>query len=293
MKTYLGCVACVGVLLVACRGETLAVGSAIPNAQTQDATIASTDSGPPGTTFFATDAGVWMATPGEPLSAGPGTTWTGYVGYPLPVGSGILDVSPVTMTLNIASDGAVTGTTYFGGLPLLSPPTDGNIGYALTHLDGVAIQNIDPFDNFPFTIVDGAFDGTQLSFRLEPNELFAQWCLLQTSYPLGYGAYGCLPHDGYGPGPTPPSCALYPPDAASIPVDCNKLELCVGQPVCTCNASGCYVPTSSPATIVFDLTVEGTTATGTVLGIAGVNTEVDVYFLEGDTEPVLEGGIVP
>jgi hypothetical protein len=273
--------------LVACRGDTLAVGAGLADAAGSGTTSA-----------FSADSGIWVATSGSLLSAGPGTRWTGYLeNYTLPSGSDV-----VTMTFNIASDGTVTGTTYFGSPPLLSPPTDPNVGYPLASGGDADSEMIDPIEHFPYTILDGHLDGSRLTFKLEQAEIWAQWCLLQTSYWWqDDGFYSCVPQgaleqiDGGAE-----TCFLPPGDAGPIPMDCSKLSLCYtetgGAPlyvggstisVCACDDAGCNVPATVPENISFDIALTGTSANGTVAGVAGSNVgqTLGVVLRQGDQAP--------
>jgi hypothetical protein len=185
------------------------------------------------------------------------------------------------MTLNLSSDGTVTGQTYFGGLPLLSPPTDPNVGYPLLDAGG-PFETVDPTDHFPFTIQQGHFDGMRLTFTLDQGEIWSQWCALQGEQ--------CLSGDG-AEGQSNGTCWIGEGEAGAAGttiVDCAKLELCWQWDVCMCRDGGCEA--SSVGQMSFDLNLTGPKADGSVVGIFAPGTSnqgqtIGTHFLEGLVGP--------
>jgi hypothetical protein len=193
--------------------------------------------------------------------------WTGHlVNQQFPDGSNTL-----TLTLDFAPGGQVTGTLLLGDGALLQPPTDPNVGYppgnqgVVTYVEG-----------FPYTIFDASWSASVLWFQISEYEVWVQWCSLQTSYfikgndagpqPPAPDSYECLPTGG-----TADSTGCYlqnQGDGGQSPIDCGKLRLCGGfgqDSVCQCSAASC-LGNSSPRRpgAWFHLSLAGTTATGTI-----------------------------
>src|ERR1700722_6887455 len=89
-----------------------------------------------------------VLTVGSGAASGPSapasTTWTGYVeNFQFLSGPDV-----VSMTLQNGSNGAVTGTVRFGPLPLLSPPTNPEVGYPPQ-----TGNQADDIEHFDFTIL--------------------------------------------------------------------------------------------------------------------------------------------
>jgi hypothetical protein len=251
----------------------------------------------------ATDAGsvsrrdAGTSTPFDTGSVAVSGVWIGAIegGPELPSGSTL-----VTMVLTAAGDGTVTGTVRFGTLPLLAPPTDPNIGYP-PPLDngGFKFGRVDNLEHFDFTILGGTIRGTSLTFTIDSNEIFSQWCALQTTtYPVYNGGwedggligYACLPNNGFAD-----DCAddasvfdcCYPPTPGAPPtvvIDCGKLSLCdelFPQTPCSCTASACSVPVPNTGDIAFDLEVTSSGIGGTVAGLSGLmNGNYSQYSLQ-------------
>jgi hypothetical protein len=199
--------------------------------------------------------------------------WIGHlVDQQFPDGSDAL-----TLTLDFAPGGQVTGTLLLGDGALLQPPTDPNVGYPPGNQGVITLV-----EGFPYTILDGVLSDSRLSFQISEYEVWTQWCALQTSYLvqpgndagppsayIGPDIYGCLPIDpsyefGYGP----MGCLFESPDGAFSPIDCGKLNLCGGSGVgvCQCSATGCQVFASANPGPSLDLLLAGTKADGTMSG---------------------------
>src|SRR5262249_54630472 len=133
----------------------------------------------------------------------------------------------------------ISGYVQFGGGPLLSEPTDPNIGYPPS---AKPLSYQDAFEGFAYTILDDHLTETRLQFSIETSELFKKWCELQTAYQWNAETYRCLPNDCTGQ--TETGCVIGCP-GAEVPVDCRKLALCYSN-VCQCSASGCTVAIDAP-----------------------------------------------
>ncbi len=184
----------------------------------------------------------------------------------------------LTMTLDFAANGTVTGSLLLGSGSILQPPTDPNVGYPPGNLGQVVAV-----EGFPYTILDGTSIGPHLTFHVAESEVWTQWCALQTSYPV-------LSFDGgpaYTRGPNFYSCSPSYPNQSlgfdssgcyvdDVPINCGKSNLCM-HGVCQCSATGCQVDTNSGADIALDLDLllPNTRAAGTITGEFGT---YDVRF---------------
>jgi hypothetical protein len=187
----------------------------------------------------------------------------------------------LTMRIDFAPGGNVTGSIVLGDGPLLAPPTDPNVGYPPGNTGVVTLV-----EGFPYTIQYGILTASHVALLFLEYEVWTQWCALQTSYsiptctgnaidcpdagPSGY--YDCVPHDGseFGFGPT--GCGLWDPDAGvELTIDCGKYILCGGNgvTVCQCSATACSMWSSTSPIASLDLVLAGTKATGTLSGLAG------------------------
>jgi hypothetical protein len=209
------------------------------------------------------------------------TVWTGYLeNYHLLSGSDV-----VTLEMQLPQGpGTVTGSVVFGQGPLLAPPTDPNVGFPPITPPKNAIDcgpfryTGDALEYFPFTIEQGAFDGARLTFTLDSNEIFKQWCELQTvifpanSSPPGYW---CAPSSYQGCNCAPSGCSdtsmlstseCYsdPTTGKLVPIECGKMELCVGGSYCTCTSSHCTENVAMARMISFDMQVQSDRADGSV-----------------------------
>jgi hypothetical protein len=195
--------------------------------------------------------------------------WSGHFeNYQLPDGSDAL-----TMTLEFAAGGKVTGSLLLGDGALLQPPSDPSVGYP----PGAQFSLADLVEGFPYTILDGSLSGSHLTFQVAEYEVWTTWCALQTSYltqASDSGAFGsasdvyeCVPAVEKEIGPT--GCFLFDSMTMSMsPIDCGKLALCTSE-TCQCSAIGCQVNPSPNPDIVLDLVLAATTADGTTSGTLG------------------------
>ncbi len=248
------------VALAGCAGHSLDVGS--------------NDAG-----SMATRDSEAMLLPLGPVPDASGATkqvWIGHlVNHQFPDGSAAL-----TMTLDFAPGGQVTGTVLLGDGALLRPPTDPNVGYPPGNQGVVSLV-----EGFPYTILDGTLSGAHLSVQFSEYEVWTQWCALQKPYLVQPGTdagpasdagpdiYDCVPAGA--PGVTvgfgPMGCVMVDSDGASSPLDCGKLRLCggLGPTVCQCSATACRVSTLPTPATSLDLVIARATADGTMTGEFG------------------------
>ena len=200
--------------------------------------------------------------------------WTGYFeSYMLPSGS-----DKIALALDFASDGAVTGAAVLGNLPLLAPATDPEVGYPPAVLDGGPPN---PLEHFAFTLMQGRFDGARLTFGIKLNEVYTRWCEIQkTIYPIYNGGgmhelvgYGCLPNVATMNGTS--GCTWHDDMAnKDVPIDCNKLGLCLSGGPCQCTMTSCAANVMAGNSLTFDIALSRDTAAGTVRGLGGQNVTV-------------------
>jgi len=162
------------------------------------------------------------------------------------------------------SDG-ITGTLTFecpahaencDASPPLQPPTDPNLGYPLdlSPRDQDALRE-NLRSNFPYRVFDGRITAQGFRFWFSNNDVWREWCKLQTSYlvHVGDGAtYTCLADAAT-------TEQLYTdPNRAT-----GKQWLCVADnSVCGCSAEACTVNPYGAARDV-DLVRQGDTLQGT------------------------------
>jgi hypothetical protein len=189
--------------------------------------------------------------------------------------------SRMSMTIDFAPGGLVTGTILLGNGALLAPPTDPNAGYPPGTAGLVTLV-----EGFPYTLQNGTLQASHLTLQFSLDEVWAQWCSIQTPRLATWGmadgnpppppdVYDCLgPLDGAAPngsfsvGPT--GCGYELTDGGTSSVDCAKFMLCgaAGSAVCQCSAAGCRVPESGPIASL-DLVLMITQADGSLSGTFG------------------------
>lgn len=201
--------------------------------------------------------------------------------------------------LTIAADG--TGTVEVGNEALVAPPTDPSVGYPPGSEPALGYDvNTTPISEaFLYPIYNPQVQTSRIQFGLKPNDFYAAWCGIQTSYyiltgwmgsgisdPPGgpdgglvptYG-YSCVPGSGGGSSGTGADQQCYAQSDSvdggytNTPVDCGKFNLCL-EGVCTCTANGCTasptvdlsaLPSGYPAEMDAALDSAGKTLTGTL-----------------------------
>lgn len=198
--------------------------------------------------------------------------------------------------LTVAADG--TGTLQVGNSALLSAPTDPNVGYP----PGVSSLNeaTEPlYEGFLYPIHAPDVQQSRIQIGINPADLWADWCALQTSVPYYETTivndagvsnvvsgqsdagtvtvlYGCAPNlpamGQFSPTGGETNCALDEPDGGSVPIDCGKLFLCNMVGTCICNATSCAIPPLPAGTTAAKYPIEldgaldstGATLTGTL-----------------------------
>ena len=124
----------------------------------------------------------------------------------------------------------------------------------------------------------------RIQFGVNPWDLEAAWCALQTPYPVVNGGiniadggqvqehydYTCLP--GYSAASDGSDCSYADEAGQTHPVSCAKLWLCQGITACACTATGCagrdlsYATSANQYPDEFDAALDrtGRTLTGTL-----------------------------
>jgi hypothetical protein len=203
-------------------------------------------------------------------AASGGQTYIGYLeNYMLLSGS-----DAASLTLSIAADGTVTGQVLFGGLPLLTPPTNPNVSYPPSGNYNVYPGSYqgDVYEHFNFSLEKGTFDPVldRLRFSVDTNEIFAQWCELQTSDICDWDNEGTSEAG---------VCTVGNSMTGQTRVisDCSEYYLCSIFHPCDCSANHCCeIPTTSP--LSFDMQVSGTHIDGSVVGLG--NDPINIHFVQ-------------
>lgn len=198
--------------------------------------------------------------------------WTGHL-----VNQQFLDGSnTLTLTLDFPPGGQVTGTLLLGDGALLQSPTDPNVGYPPgSHGMPTLVEG------FPYTVLNASESFSPWRFQISEDEVWVQWCALQTPYlfkgndaavPPYPDYYECAPPLDGTVGTVVDSTGCYlenHADGGRSLIECEKLELCQAS-VCQCSAAGCRgndSPMRPGAWVV--LSLAGTMATGTMSGDFG------------------------
>lgn len=156
--------------------------------------------------------------------------------------------------------GSITFLCDDGNCDPMGPPppaTDPDIGYPpeLKAMDQHMLRvNILP--RFDYRIFDGRVEGQRFSFWITNNDLWRDWCALQTPYPVendGRLEYYCLPD----PKPFDLSDVPYPEDRSGKEILCAY-----NNSVCACDADACGIDFRGSVRS-FDLVVNGNVIQGT------------------------------
>jgi hypothetical protein len=139
------------------------------------------------------------------------------------------------------------------------PVTDPDIGYPpelnATEQDMLRVNILPRFD---YRIFDGKVGGQRFSFWITNNDLWRDWCALQTPYPVendGRLEYYCLPD----PKPIDPNYYYDPAD-----VNGKELLCALDNSVCACDAEVCGIDFRG-SVHSFDLVVNGDVMQGTYI----------------------------
>jgi hypothetical protein len=192
--------------------------------------------------------------------------------------------------VRLTIDATGQGTLQIGDAALLPTPTDPNVGFP----QGISasVGSVVLVEGFLYPVYAAQVQSDRVQVGLNPGDLEATWCALQTpvastsssgsKLPDAGGTstvYGCLPDWGFTLGTS--NCSIADPDGQSDPVDCDKVYLCDSVHVCDCTASACTTRGQPAGTPVNQYPVEldaaldatGTTLTGT-LNLAGTRVTV-------------------
>ncbi|HLK41358.1 MAG TPA: hypothetical protein VKU41_31625 [Polyangiaceae bacterium] len=237
-----------GIAVFGCRAKILDLGNTIGDGgfTSAAATLASAPrcTNPPPTLPADASAPPPMAQSAAALLG----VWTGYLeAYTFQTGS-----DAVVITFTAAPDGTLVATAAFGKGQAPPPPVNGNEGYpADVYPPGTDTPSSleFPFEGFPYTATELSFDGARLALGVVRNELWRDWCTLQTSYSSESGAAcGCLPNWG-GMGSTDLGGMCFLDDPATgeaVPVACFVFDACAFYAVCSCTSAGCSVDMTQP-----------------------------------------------
>ncbi len=271
-------------LLAGCGGQALGLGP--PDGGTDGAATApvhdaaaQTEAAPAGPSDASSlDAAVLDAS--LPVTSLYGT-WVGYIeSYQFPDGS-----DSAHMTIAPAPGGGLAATVLLGDAPALPPPTNPDIG-PVPGLIGYPYYDagtpLGTGEAVSMTAQSISYDGDTLSLGLTLEEPSAQWCAIQTRI-YGWQAdgggppYGCLPNSPHVDDLQNGCSQTDPSTDASVPVDCEKIGLCLGAGVtgtniCECSATECHVATSElQQDIMIDLQLSAGHLDGDLTGALGTH----------------------
>jgi hypothetical protein len=134
------------------------------------------------------------------------------------------------------------------------------------------LLRVNALEATPYRMLDAVAEGGRLSFEWSNNDLWRDWCTLQTPYPTdvaGRDEHACVADAR--------PCAEVMDQAARLPDDSTEIAAktllcCAGGGVCHCDAQSCDAYLQGALHSV-DLTIEG----DTMRGIATLGT--DAYGL--------------
>jgi hypothetical protein len=159
------------------------------------------------------------------------------------------------------ANGRLCGTvTYIGaGQPAPPPATDPDAGYPPSLDFTMAhVKSVQP--GVTYSIIQGAEADAVRHFRIAPNELWKDWCALQTPVPNA-GSYSCIGGDG-GWSSDGVTCTITNPDGTQEHYPQAKCELCSFPGVCACDSEHCVAADGD--SLLFDLKLNGPQMTGTI-----------------------------
>jgi hypothetical protein len=193
----------------------------------------------------------------QALSSESAGHWTGYVeNFAFPSGADALD-----LTLNVETDGSLSGRMIFGAGTVPAPPTDGTVAWPPNlNLNFILMEGV------AYHVTNVKWTARRLQFQVAEREPWGPWCQLQEPHMWAPGWWECGPNAGFGPGGQG-GCALdYP--SGPVSVDCDWLHLCVQlypEETCACSESGCD---ASPQTsVALDIALRGNDGDGSIGGV--------------------------
>lgn len=166
--------------------------------------------------------------------------------YSFPSGS-----SDITLELELnTSISAVGGSIAFGSgvlpapLPAVAYPPGFSASMALGGSYIAPDVPLPAFEGFSYSLRESVYRTSEdvgptagaIAVGYAPNEIYANWCPLQTPRPLGNGGFDCS-------SPAPPgadvSCSTIDEDGTEEHFDCDLLNLCQARNICDCTETGC------------------------------------------------------
>jgi hypothetical protein len=239
-------------LLVGC-GQSADSRDALPASRAESDACGIPDFGA-STPFPVPDAGH-----GSGDGLGAPQSWTGYIENCKLQWDGS---DAIHLVFGTDTTGHVVGTLKFGNPSLQLPPaTDPNLAYPPGYKVGTLA---DWYEGFDFSLHEGKLSRSRLQFSVDPYELWAGWCSLQ-SPDLGPM---CVPNWGGRMSADSTSCSQNNPTTGeTVVVDCGKFDLCMEQAVCDCSGGACKTATGHGA-IMVDVAFSGDSANGSLVGIA-------------------------
>jgi hypothetical protein len=185
--------------------------------------------------------------------------------------------------VRLTIDASGQGTFEIGNAAPLAAATDPNVGYpsiTQTNTSGTGTAT-SLFEGFRYPIHAATVATDRIQLGVDPNELYAGWCQLQTSYDwtAQNGGYNCVPlPETENFEPSTGVCTLNFSDGTKQTVDCLKWDECFMSSVCACTSGGCVANTAPAGARASQYGVEldgvldtsGTTLTATVTGFGRV-----------------------
>ena len=175
------------------------------------------------------------------------------------------------------------GTFEIGNAAPLASATDPNVGYpsgtySITAGNTSGTGTVTSLaEGFLYPIHAATVAADRIQLGVDPNDLYAGWCQLQTSYDwtAQTGGYNCVPlpkTENFDP--STGLCTLNLSDGTTQTVDCLKWDECFMSMVCACTSSGCVANTVAAGAPALQYGVEldgaldssGSTLTATVTG---------------------------
>ena len=186
-------------------------------------------------------------------------TWTGY--------TQAATFSDGSDHVRLTIDPGGGGFLQVGDSAVFAPPSDPHLGYPPG--TGSAFKTTGsgpPYPGFRYPLHATVVESSRLRVGVDLNDVYKDWCALQTPIALttnpngGEGGYGCAPSWTKIEHPLDSeTCTLFSPDGSTDEVNCDWLSLCWFPSICICTADACRA----------DLTPEGTPVTQYLLQIDG------------------------
>jgi hypothetical protein len=183
-------------------------------------------------------------------------TWEGYIeAYEMPSGSD---------QIRIVLDAEGQGTVQFGTGEVLPPPTDPDTGYPPA---GLKPSNDGLYEQFAYPVYEPQLDATRLRLKIDVLYPYKDWCALQTPiHDEVEDVYRCVPRAPLTNTNSPEGCYYSPggdPESGErVPIDCAKIDLCIG--MCMCTQNSCAITEPNPVKIDGALSDDGKTFEGTI-----------------------------